>query len=125
MTELTVPASLEEIVQRYDGKAEPFTVFDISRDLIAARNALVDPSEAENLGAWAEALAFALATVHHENPWDCYFGPSGSRTDADGNVYYSPDIAGTPAVTVDHWAKRARSLTHPFLKARYSDLAWK
>jgi Domain of unknown function (DUF4209) len=124
MTTLTVPPSLDEIVRSYDIKEEPFTVHDISRDLIAARNVLVDPSEAEKFGSWAEALAFALATGRHENPWNCYFGPHGSATDADDNVYYSPDIAGTPAITVDHWAQRARSLTHPFLKARYSDLAW-
>jgi hypothetical protein len=124
MTIFIVPPSLEEIVQRYDIRGEPFTIHDISRDLIAARNVLVDPSEAEKFGAWAEALAFALAAGRHENPWNCYFGPSGSSTDADGNVYYSPDIEGTPAATVDHWAKRARSLTHPFLKGRYADLAW-
>jgi lysyl-tRNA synthetase class 1 len=121
---LTVPVSLEEIVQRYDGKEGPFTEFDIGRELNAARSALIDPSEPEKLGAWAEVLAFALATGQHENPWNSYFGPMGSATDADDKTIYFPDIAGTPAVTVDHWAARARSLKHPFLKARYADLVW-
>jgi Domain of unknown function (DUF4209) len=124
-TALAVPASLEEIVQRYDAKEEPFTEFDIGGELNAARNALIGPSEPETCGAWAEGLAFALATgQHNENPWNSYFGPVGSGTDAAGKRVFFPDIAGTPAVTVDHWAARARSLKHPFLKARYADLAW-
>jgi hypothetical protein len=124
-TTLTVPASLEEIVQHYDAKEEPFTDFDIGGALKSARNALIDPPKAENLGAWAEALAFALATGHHhENPWNSYFGPMGSSTDGEGKTVYFPDIVGTPVDTVTHWAARARSLQHPFLKARYADLAW-
>jgi len=123
-TTLTVPASLEEIVQRYDAKEEPFDEFPIGGELKTARGALINPSEPEHLGAWAEVLAFALATGQHENPWNTYFGPMGSGTDAEGNKFYFPDIAGTPSVTIDHWAARARSLKHPFLKARYADLAW-
>jgi hypothetical protein len=121
---LTVPAALEEIVQRFDARAEPFTEFDIGAELNAARRALIDPSEPDNLGAWAEVLAFGLATGRHENPWNSYFGPMGSGTDGEGKTVYFPEIAGTPAVAVDHWVARARSLKHPFLKARYADLAW-
>jgi hypothetical protein len=123
-TMLTVPASLEEIVQRYDAKEEPFNEFPIGGELKTARGALVDPPEPESLGAWAEVLAFALATGQRENPWNSYFGPMGSGTDAEGTEFYFPDIAGTPRVAVDHWAARARSLKHPCLKARYADLAW-
>ncbi len=123
-TTLTVPASLEEIVQRFDAKENPFDEFAISGELTAARGALVDPTEAETLGAWSEVLAFALATGRHENPWNSYFGPMGSGADAEGNTHYFPDIAGTPPGAVGHWAVRARSLKHPFLKARYADLAW-
>jgi hypothetical protein len=121
---LTVPPSLEEIVQRYDAKEEPFDKFSIGGELKTARGALVDPPESENLGAWAEVLAFVLETGQHENPWNSYFGPMGSGIDAEGNIAYFPDIAGTSAITVEHWAARARSLNHPFLKARYADLAW-
>ena len=124
MTALTVPASLEEIVHRYDSKEEPFTVFEISGELNAARAALIEPSEAENTAAWAEVLAFALATGAHENPWNSYFGPMGSFGDGEGKIHYSPDVSGTPAEAVDHWEVRARSVKHPFLKARYADLAW-
>ena len=123
-TTLTVPASMEEIVQRYDAREEPFTAFDISGELNAARNALMNPSEPESVGAWAEVLAFALDTGQHENAWNSYFGPWAAKTYPDGTKVYSPDIAGTPAVTVVHWAARARAVKHPFLKARYADLAW-
>jgi Domain of unknown function (DUF4209) len=121
---LTVPASLEEIIQRYDAKEEPFAEFDIAGELRATSAALVDLSDAEKAGAWTEYLAFALATGQHQNPWNSYFGPMGSVTDAEGKIFFSPDIAGTPPDAVTHWAIRARSLKHPFLKARYADLAW-
>lgn len=121
---LDVPASIEEIVQRYNATKEPFNEFAIGGEVNAARSVLVDPTDAESLGAWAEVLAFALATGQHENPWNSYFGPMGSSTDAEGKKTYFPDIAGTPALSVDHWAARARELEHPFLKARYADLAW-
>jgi lysyl-tRNA synthetase class 1 len=122
-TALTVPTALEDVVQRYDAKEEPFNEFDIGRELNAARATLVDPSESEQNGAWAEVLAFALASGQHENPWNSYFGPMGSSTDGQGKKFYFPDIAGTSALTVDHWAARAKSLQHPFLKACYADLA--
>jgi hypothetical protein len=123
-TALIVPASLEQIVQRYDAKEEPFNEFTIGGELETARGALVDPPQPENVGAWAEVLAFALATDQHEDPWNSYFGPMGSRTDAEGKKHYFPDIAGTPPDVVTHWAARARLLKHPFLNARYADLAW-
>lgn len=121
---LTVPASIEEVVQRYDKKDEPFTEHNVVAELSAARQALVDPSDAERAGAWAEVLAFGLAAGHHENPWNSYFGPQWSGVSEDGTKVFGPDIAGTPPTVVDHWAGRARSLKHPFLKARYADLAW-
>jgi lysyl-tRNA synthetase class 1 len=123
-TRLILPASLEEIVQRYDARSEPFDEFAIGGELKTARGALVNPSDAENLGAWAEVLAFGLTTGQHENPWNSYYGPVGSAVDESGKKDYFPDITGTPPEAVVHWAARARTLKHPFLKARYADLAW-
>jgi hypothetical protein len=121
---LTVPTSLEEIVQRFDANQEPFDEHKIAGEIRAARAALVEPTDAEGAGAWAEYLAFALATSQHQNPWNSYFGPMGSGVDAEGNKVYFPSIIGTPPEVVTHWATRARTLKHPFLKARYADLAW-
>jgi lysyl-tRNA synthetase class 1 len=121
---LRVPTSIEEVVQRYDIRDEPFTEHNIVGELNAAGQALADPSDADRAGAWAEILAFSLTTGHHENPWDSYFGPLWSGVSEDGTKVYWPDIAGTPPTVVDHWSARARSQKHPFLKARYADLAW-
>ncbi|QDF39105.1 DUF4209 domain-containing protein [Bradyrhizobium symbiodeficiens] len=121
---LTVPALLEEIIQRFDAREEPFNEFTIGGELKAARGALTQPSDAENLGAWAEVLAFALTSDRHENPWNSYFGPMGSGVTAEGTKVYFPDISDTPPEVVTHWAARARALSHHFLKARYADLAW-
>jgi hypothetical protein len=35
-----------------------------------------------------------------------------------------PTSQERPLATIEHWAARARSLKHPFLKARYADLTW-
>ena len=122
---LTVPAPLEEVVQCFDGREDPFTEYDVGSELKAARGKLTDPSEAENLGAWAEVLAFALsAEPGSDTPWGTRFGPMGSGVNGEGRTVYFPDIAGTPDNVVGHWAHRARSLKNPYLKARYADPAW-
>ncbi|WP_456061861.1 DUF4209 domain-containing protein [Bradyrhizobium oligotrophicum] len=97
----------------------------ISEEINKARIALKSPSEAENLGGWAEALGFALfPSKSNTSPWSTYFGPMATSVDAEGNSHYHPDIGGTPAEVLDHWAMRATSLKHPVLRARYADLAW-
>jgi lysyl-tRNA synthetase class 1 len=121
---LTVPAAVDDIIQRYDAKQEPFNEFTIAGEIRTVGETLGTLSEAERAGLWAEYLAFELATGKHENPWNSYFGPMGSGTNRGGKIVYFPDISGTPAITIDHWSARARSLKHPFLKARYADLAW-
>ena len=122
---VAVPPSLEEIIKRFDASEDPFSEFDVSRELNAARTALIEPTPDENLGAWSEVLAFALTGGRdHEDPWNTYFGPIGSQHYPDRTVVYSPDIAGTPPEVVAHWSARSRALSNPFLKARYADLAW-
>jgi len=49
-TALTVPASIEEIVQRFDGKQEAFNEHNIASELRTASAAIVEPSEAEAAG---------------------------------------------------------------------------
>ncbi len=91
------PPSINEVIDRFDAMGAPFTEFDVSRELNTARQLLENPTEAENAGAWAETLAFALARgPHHENPWNSYFGPMGAGKSDDGKITYFPDIAGTP-----------------------------
>jgi lysyl-tRNA synthetase class 1 len=124
-TALIVPPSVEDLIGKFDRGGAPIDELEVKAALAAARQALVNPSEAENLGAWAEVLAFALVGArHHSSPWNTYFGPIGSGTKENGEPFYSPDIAGTDVEVVAHWMERARIIKHPVLKARYADLAW-
>lgn len=123
--DLIVPLSMDEVIAKLDQESAPIDEHQVSQDLIAARNALINPDEAENLGAWAEVLAFALSIGDFGNsPWGTYFRPIASGTREDGSAFYSPDIEGTDKEAITHWMSRARSITHPVLKARYADLAW-
>jgi lysyl-tRNA synthetase class 1 len=121
----TIPPSIEEVIAKVDQSSEPIEELTVKAALATARQGLTDPGEAENLGAWAELLAFALvASRHHPSPWNTHFGPIGSGTKGNGEPFYSPDIAGTDAEVVEHWTQRARAVKHPVLQARYADLAW-
>lgn len=125
--ELRVPAPIEEVVTRYEQSGAPCEELEISGAFAAARKTLVNPPEADNLGAWAEVIAFNFIPNNHErerSPWGTYFGPLSSGTRTDGSAFYSPDIRSAEPEVVFHWAQRARSITHPVLKARYADLAW-
>lgn len=125
MTEgLTVPASIEEIIQLFDASKEAIDEMVMSEHLGKARKALEKPSESESAGAWAEALAFALTNGGERSPWHTHFCPMGSGVDKDGKKFYFPDIAGTPPVVLDHWITRATTTHHPVMVARYADLAW-
>ncbi|RWK68272.1 DUF4209 domain-containing protein [Mesorhizobium sp.] len=122
---LVVPPDMENVIRRFDQSAAVFDQYDVQQALREAREALKDPSQEEQLGVWAERLAFGLsADQTAQSPWKTYFGPIGSGVSADGKTVYFPDIADTPPVVALHWAERARTTTHPVLKSRYADLAW-
>lgn len=122
---LVVPPAIEDVILKFDQANAVVGELTIKGELIKARDALVDITDAENMGVWAEVLAFALAAdAYHYSPWKTYFGPMGSRTYEDGRQEYWPDIAGTHPEVIGHWARQARRLKHPVLKARYADLAW-
>jgi lysyl-tRNA synthetase class 1 len=93
--------------------------------LTLPRQQLEGAIEAENFAAWSEILAFTLVGNRTAvSPWGAFFAPLGSGTDKDGNTVYFPDIADATTAVIDHWAGRARRITHPVLKARYADLVW-
>jgi lysyl-tRNA synthetase class 1 len=122
---LVAPPAIEQVIAGFDRSDKPLDEHVVKQALKAARETLTNPSEDENLGAWAEILAFALvSTRHHSGPWKTYFGPMSSWVQDDGTTVYSPGIDGTDAQVFDHWTQRARTITHPVLKARYADLAW-
>ena len=65
-----IPSAIEKVIARLDQAGEPIDEHQAKAELVAARNELTDPPAAENLGAWAEVLAFALAGgTHGTSPW--------------------------------------------------------
>jgi hypothetical protein len=125
MGTLIVPPSIEEVIKGFDATGNAVDEQVVCQTLGAARQVSQHASDAENLGAWSEVVAFALtANAHHTSPWKTYFGPTMSGTKEDGTAFHSPDIAEANAAVIEHWADRARSITHPVLKARYADLVW-
>ena len=124
---LTVPASMEAVIQDFDRSACPFDVHAVQQGLATARAALGQVSDAENIGAWSEVLAFTLVEGRNyggPSPWGTYFCPFMSVENAAGETVYQPDISKADGAVVDHWRWRARSLVSPVLRARYADLAW-
>jgi hypothetical protein len=120
-----IASVVEEVIQRFERAGEPFTVRAVQQALSSTRGAMEGATDAESFAVWSEVLAFALvANGTGANPWGTFFAPVGSGTDNDGNVVYFPDIADANAAVIDHWAERARRITHPVLKARYADLVW-
>ena len=122
---MIVPPEIEEVIQGFDQEQSPFTVRDVHKGLSKARQALQNPTDEKNFGAWAEVLAFALVTSSSGvSPWGTFFAPLGSGTDKDGKSVYWPDIADANANVIAHWADRAIGVKHPVLRARYADLVW-
>ena len=123
---LTVPSPIDAVIRRFDQADRPITIGEIHSGLSAARKECLQPTEAENLGAWAEVLAFALCEgVANRSPWGTYFIPIAEGADKiTGQKIYWPDLARATPDVICHWANRARKSTHPVLKARYSDLVW-
>lgn len=123
--DLIVPPEIEAVIKEFDLKKSPFTEHHVFDALKKARGSLQNPGELENLGAWAEVLAFGLVETRRQgSPWGTFFGPFASGTDNDGKPVYWPDIAGADARVIAHWSDRAKTVSHPVLKARYADLSW-
>ncbi|KQV45117.1 DUF4209 domain-containing protein [Massilia sp. Root335] len=83
-------------------------------------------NEAERRGCIAEIVAhrFMPTTSADRGPWDAYFGPVSSGTDANGRDVHVPDARQIDAEVVEYWKTRAELTPHPMLRARYADLAW-
>lgn len=122
---LTIPSTIEEEIAKIDRGGAACDEHMVRQALTSARQALSNPGEQEDLGAWSEVLAFALmGDRRRSGPWGTYFEPIGSGTRADGTTWYSPNINDAVPEVIDHWARRAAAVAHPVLKARYSDLVW-
>jgi hypothetical protein len=122
--EFAVPAEIDAVIRDFDERETLFTEHNVQFALANTRKQIASSSKPGNIGDWADVLAFALYPSSLNNPWDTHFGPMGSEVDAQGKVYYFPDIAlATPNVIV-HWQRRAGEAKNPLLRARYADLVW-
>ncbi len=122
--ELVVPLAIEEVIAKFDETSTPFDEREVQRALGTARGTLVNPTDAEKLGAWAEFLAFTLSdNATDSRSSKTHFSLVSSDPKDDATVY-SPDLAGAEAEILSLWTRRAKTLKQPVLKARYADLAW-
>ena len=59
-TKLIVPPTIEAVIRKFEQQKEPFAELTVQQELGKARGELQNPTDEENLGAWAEVLAFGL-----------------------------------------------------------------
>jgi lysyl-tRNA synthetase class 1 len=112
--DIRVPPAIDAVIAKFDSVTTPIDEHAVREALVVARTALINPTAADSLGAWAEVLAFALVRGQKRfSPWKSYFGPVATGTKQDGSSYYAPDIAGTEPQVIAHWTKRAKDLKNP------------
>lgn len=122
---IKLPVRAREILERADALRQPLAEFDLV-DQLSELAKQDDLSLEERKGALAESAAFFFRPIPDENsrPWDAYFGPTITATDAKGQPVYLPDLAEVDADFVAHWESRASEAKHPVIRARYADLVW-
>jgi hypothetical protein len=121
---LSVPSAIQDALDKIEQSQEPLDVYRVQAAIQEARSKLKNLTQGEQLGAWAEDAAFSFAPgTHSTRPWRTYYGPMFTMV-KDGAFLYGPDIANATPAVVAYWATRARTATHPVLKARYADVVW-
>lgn len=122
---LSVPASIQEVLRKAEQSDDLFDIEKIRAALSEVRGSLKDLSEGEHLGAWAEIAALSvMPSLRAAQPWGTYYGPMFTMEAKDGRLHHGPDIPSANAAVVAYWSSRAKSTSHPILKARYADLVW-
>lgn len=124
-----IPSSIDSVIQHFDKLNNLFTISDVSTALEDEKQKLdkINLSTAENLGLQFEILAFGLEdafTNGKYDPWKSFFRPIFFMKDPMGVVSHFPNLKELDSQIITHWKKRASTLKHPVLKARYADLAW-
>lgn len=123
--EFSIPSALDAVIRGFNANSSELNHHAVFQALQDASPDASAWSDGERHGAYAETVPFALMPSRGDpSPWGTYFGPLASWEHEDGARSYSPDISGIDAQTLAYWADRARTLTHPMLKARYADVAW-
>ena len=122
---MSLPLELEAVIAAFDQNPNAFQVLEVSSALREARRSLGRLEPDDHASAFNELMAFSLIPAGEDSsPWRTYFGPMATLQDADGQRVYQPDISQADASTLSDWRRRADSVAHPILRARYADLVW-
>lgn len=117
-----MPDTLQEVLEEFDAKAEPFSELSVSDRLDAvAQDHEELPSE-----LLAERIAFSLWPKYEggEVPWGTYYGPMMVHKSREGEIFESPSLGSITEEVIEYWERRAEESNHPLLVCRYSDLIW-
>jgi lysyl-tRNA synthetase class 1 len=121
---MTIPAWVQEILDRFDTKTESHNEVDIAQALSDERAQHGDLSEEDWKVFLAEHSAFLfMGSREGASAWGTYFAPMAEWTQGETTVR-NPDIAQLNADTVAYWEQRALACKNPLMKARYADAAW-
>jgi hypothetical protein len=123
---LIFPPSLSDLFKKVEQAALSVNEVELSGKIGAALPKPDGMTPQDKKACWAESSAFnfAIADEGNPSPWNTYFAATGSGKTSAGDLVFSPDAREIDARVIDYWEERARSTTHPVLKARYADLAW-
>jgi hypothetical protein len=118
-TKMNIPAWVQEILDRWEGKAGYFEVA-IADDLRTTMDAHPDITPEDFKGYYAEWAAFLFSgRSDHKSIWNTYFGPMMTFR---GSA--SPDLKVLDEEIISYWEQRSKSVKSPVMRARYADLVW-
>lgn len=119
-TKMTIPDWVQEILDRWESKAEPYFELQIAEDLRKAQDAHAEMSDEDSKGYYAEWAAFLFSDIQNrKSMWNTHFGPMMTFGD---NA--SPDLRVLDEEVIVHWEQRGKSVKSPVMRARYADLVW-
>ncbi len=117
---------LDEILERFDKKSEPFSEASILDAIGQLRRASDRTIEEPHIPLQAESMAFGF-TENYQNDragWGTYYGPMAVMKDENGQWFESPSIKLVTQEIIRYWQERTTTATHPILRCRYADLIW-
>lgn len=123
---LEITAQVEIAFQDADKAHQRLDEFLVRDRLVRILHDLGNFTQEQRRGIFAlvSALEFQPRRMYGEPIWDMYWQPLSSATDNSGKDHFLPDVAIVDVEIIEQWCSRARTTSHPLLRARYADLAW-
>jgi hypothetical protein len=117
---LNIPGWVEEILDLWETRTEPFFEVEVAEALRSAQNSHPEMSDEDFKGYYAEWSAFFFSGMTSgKSLWNTYFGPMVTIGEKA-----SPDLRVLDEEVVLRWERRARSVRSSVMRARYADLVW-